>query len=209
MPQYLVASIGALGGVVAVLADGSTAVAVVGLLGGLTLAPAAATVGGAESAALPLVAGVLVGIAAGAARRLARSLPAGQDVDPRVPLIAPRERLFGPRSVRVFGASLALVGAGWVSLDVGVAGAARAEGAVFAASYLWLVGAVRLLRARALEDLAVAAVAVGLSGAVGWLLEVGPRALPEAATLAALAPLAGAAAGWLAGRRRPDLGGGT
>jgi hypothetical protein len=81
---------------------------------------------------------------------------------------------------------------------VGPAG--TAQGAVFAAAYTWLVGAIRLLRGRALEDLLVGAAAVALAGAVGWVLEAGPGSLPEAMVAAGLAPVAAVTAGWLQGR---------
>ncbi|HET9051302.1 MAG TPA: hypothetical protein VFO60_06325, partial [Candidatus Dormibacteraeota bacterium] len=102
--------------------------------------------------------------------------------------------------VRLFGAAVAVIGASWVGLNVEVGVATRASGSVFAAAYLWIVGVVRLLRARAVDELAAGAVAVALASACAWILEAGPHALAEAAAVGGLAPLAAACSGWLTGR---------
>jgi len=194
MSQSLIATLGFLGGAVVALVDGPRAVRLAGILAGAPLAPAAASVAGWPGALLPISAGAGVLLAGTLARAAADHLRFVPGLDPQVMVVAPRDRLFGPRSVRA-----------WVSLNVHVGGAASDQGAVFAAAYVWLVGAVRLLRGRAVEDLAIGVVAVAVAGGVAWILETGPAALAEAATLAGLAPVAAATEGWLAGRhgRRP------
>jgi hypothetical protein len=153
-----------------------------------------------------VAAGVAAAVAASVAERAAARLRMVPGLDPLVPVVAPRQGLFGPRSIRVFGAAVALVGASWIGLNVEVGVAATASGSVFACAYIWLVGIIRLLRARAVEELAVGAVAVALATSCGWVLEAGPDALSEAAAVAGLAPMVGMCAGWLTGRhgRRGD-----
>jgi hypothetical protein len=205
--QSLIATLAFIVGVVVVLADGRSAVPLAAFLSGLALAPAAGSVGGTPAALVPLLFGGASLFAGTLARTAAERLPAVPGLDPQVPVVAPLGGLFGPRSIRLFAGVLALPAASWVSLNVSVGGAAVASGAVFAAAYLWLVGMVRLLRARSLEELAVGAAAISLSAATGWLLEAGPGAAPEAAAVAALAPAAAAVSGWLTGRhrRRPPV----
>jgi len=200
MSQTFIATLGFVGGAVAALVDGPRAVGMAALVLGLTLAPAAANVAGFPGAAVVIVAGLAAALLGPAARRGAEALGRVSGLDPLVPVVAPREALFGPRSIRAAAAGMALVAASWVSLNVLVGPAGTAQGAVFAAAYIWLVGAIRLLRGRALEDLLVGGAGVALAGAVGWILEAGPGALPEAAVAAGLAPAAAVTAGWLQGR---------
>jgi hypothetical protein len=200
MSQSLVATIASIGGILVAIADGPRSVRLAAVVCGLCLAPAAASVGGSASAALLIGAGVLTAVAAMAAALAGERLAFVPGLDPLVPVVAPRQGLFGPRSVRVFGAVVALVAASWLGLNVQVGIAATASGSVFASAYVWLVGVMRLLRARAVEELAVGAVAVALATACGWVLEAGPNSLAEAAAVAGLAPAAGVCAGWLAGR---------
>jgi hypothetical protein len=200
MSQTLIAALGFLGGAVAALVDGPRAVGIAALVAGLALAPSAASVGGLPAAAVVTGAGLAAALLDPAARRGAERMGRVPGLDPLVPVVASREALFGPRSIRAAAAALALVAASWVSLNVLVGAAGTAQGAVFAAAYTWLVGAIRLLRARALEDLLVGAATVALAGAVGWILEAGPSALPEAMVAAGLAPAAAVTAGWLRGR---------
>lgn len=206
MSQTLIAALGFLGGAVAALVDGPRAVGIAALVAGLALAPAAAGVGGLAAAAVAVAAGLAALVLDPVARRTASRVAVVPGLNPLVPVVGSREALFGPRSLRAVAAALALVAASWVSLNVLVGPAASAQGAVFAAAYVWLVGSARLLRARALEDLCVGAAAVGLASAVAWILEAGPGALAEAAVPAMLAPAAALTAGWLQGRhRRPAL----
>jgi hypothetical protein len=202
MSQALIATIGFLAGLVAAMVDGRRALRIAAVAVGLGLAPTAAQVGGGPAAMVPLLAGVLAALAGTVALRAAIGLRWVPGLDPAVPVVAPPAALFGPRSVRAVGAALALPAASWVSLNVQVGGEATAHGAVFAAAYAWFIGCLRLLRARSLQDLAIAAAVLGIAAATGWLLEAGPGALPEAAAAAGLAPVAAAGAGWLTGRHR-------
>lgn len=200
MSETLVALIGFIGGVAIALLDGPRGVAAAGLVAGLALAPAAASVAGIGGGLVPVSIGAAV-LAAGplsrAAATRARRVPG---LGPEVPVVAPRDALFGPRSVRLAGAALALVAASWVSLNVQIGDATTDQGAVFAVAFAWLVGGVRLLRARALDDLAIGAVAVAIAAGTGWILQVGADALAEAAAVSGLAALAAATVGWLSGR---------
>lgn len=205
MSQSLVAVVACLGGATIALVDGPASVRLAALVAGLTLAPAASTVGGAPAAGLLAGAGLCAGLLGLGAERLALRRHSAPGLDPLVPVVASRDKLFGPRSGRAFGAAVALLAASWLGLNVEVGVAATASGSVFAAADIWLVGVVRLLRARAVEDLAVGAVAVSLATGCGWVLEVGPSALAEAAAVCALATASAVSAGWLVGRhhRRP------
>lgn len=205
MSQALVATIGFFGGLVAAMVDGRRAVRIAALAAGLGLAATAAQVGGSPAALVPIAAGAAALVLGGLALRAAAGLRWVPGLDPVVPVVAPPAALFGPRSVRAVGAALALPAASWVSLNVPVGGVATAHGAVFAAAYVWFVGCVRLLRARALDDLAAGAAVLGIAAATGWILEAGPGAIPEASAAAGLAPVAAAAAGWLAGRHHRPL----
>jgi hypothetical protein len=203
--QALVATIGFFAGVVVAMVDGRRALRVAAVAAGLGLSVAAAEVGGGPAALVPLLAGLSAALLGTLAQRAAIALRWVPGLDPAVPVVAPPAALFGPRSVRAIGAVLALPAASWVSLNVQVGGAATAHGAVFTAAYVWLIGCLRLLRARSLQDLAVATAVLGLAAATGWLLEAGPGAIPEATAAAGLAPAAAMAAGWLVGRHRGPL----
>jgi len=205
MSQTLIATIGFFAGLVAAMVDGPRAVRIAALAAGLGLAPAAAQVGGGPAALVPLVAGAAAVLSGSVALRAAIAFRWVPGLDPAVPVVAPPAALFGPRSVRAVGAALALPAASWVSFNVQVGGAATAHGAVFAVAYAWLVACLRLLRARSLQDLGVAAAVLGVAAATGWLLEAGPGALPEATVAAGLAPAAAAAVGWLTGRHHRAL----
>jgi hypothetical protein len=200
MTQSLIAALACLAAVVVAVVDGRASVRTAAVVSGLVLAPAAGSVGGTPAALVPLVAGLSAAVAGTAAQAAAERLRALPGLDPRVPVVVPRQGLFGPRSVRLFAAAVALPTASWASLNVTVGGAAVASGAVFATAYLWLVAVVRLLRARSLEELAVGGATVSLAMATGWLLQAGPGARPAAAATAAFAPVAAASAGWMLGR---------
>ena len=208
MSQPLLATIACVGGIVIAIVDGPRSVRVAAIVGALCLAPAAASVGGSPAALTLIAAGLAAAVAAAAAQVVAARLRLVPGLDPLVPVVVPRQGLFGPRSVRIFGAAVALVGASWIGLNVEVGVAATASGSVFACAYVWLVGVIRLIRARAVEELAVGAVAVALATACGWVLEAGPDALAEAGAVAGLAPVVGMCAGWLVGRhaRRDAVG---
>jgi hypothetical protein len=203
--QALIATLGFFAGLVGAMVDGRRAVRIAALAAGLGAAPAAATTGGGPGALVPLLAGLATVLTGTVALRAATGLRWVPGLDPAVPVVAPPAGLFGPRSVRALGAALALPAASWVSLNVQVGGEATAHGAVFAVAYVWFAGCLRLLRARSVQDLAVAAAVLGIAAATGWLLEAGPGALPEATAAAGLAPAAAAASGWLTGRHRRAL----
>jgi len=205
MSQALIATIGFFGGVVAAMIDGRLSVRLAAVAAGLGLAAAAAAVGGSPAALVPVVAGLAAVLLGTAGMRAAVALRWVPGLDPAVPVVAPPAALFGPRSVRAVGAALALPAASWVSLNVQVGGVATAHGAVFAVAYVWFVGCLRLLRARALDDLAAGTAVLGIAAATGWILEAGPGAIPEASAAAGLAPVAAGAAAWLAGRHRRSL----
>lgn len=202
MSQTLLATIACIGGIVLAVVDGPRSVRVASVVGALCLAPAAASVGGSPAAATLLAAGLAGAIANWLAHLAAARLRFVPGLDPLVPVVVPRQGLFGPRSVRIFGAAVGLIGASWIGLNVEVGGAATASGSVFACAFVWFVGVVRLIRARAVEELAVGGVAVALAIACGWVLEAGPDALAEAGAIAGLGPVVGLCAGWLAGRHR-------
>ena len=204
MSQSLVAGLAWIGGVVIVLVDGRRSTVVAALIAGLVLAPAAGSVGGAPAVVLLAGGGTAVGAAGLLGRLVGGRLGLGAGLDPDVPVTATGGRLFGPRSIRLLAGALALPAASWVSLNVEVGGAAVAGGAIFAAADLWLVGAVRLLRARTLDDLAVGAEVVALASATAWLLQAGPGAEPEALTAIAGAAIVAAVTGTALGRRALD-----
>jgi hypothetical protein len=205
MSQTLIATLGFFGGLVAAMVDGRLAVRVAALAAGLGLAAAAGEVGGGPAALVPLLAGLASVLLGTAALRAAVAMRWVPGLDPRVPVVAPPEALFGPRSLRAVGAALALPAASWVSLNVQVGGAATAHGAVFAVAYVWFIGCLRLLRARALDDLAAGIAVLGIAAATGWILEAGPGSIPEASAAAGLAPVAAGTAAWLVGRHRRAL----
>jgi hypothetical protein len=71
---------------------------------------------------------------------------------------------------------------------------------LFPAAYVAVCGLMRLLLARTVEDLAVAACMVSLAAAAASALGVEPLPLRQEAIAAALAPLSAAGVGWLIGR---------
>jgi hypothetical protein len=121
-------------------------------------------------------------------------------LDPVVPVVARADALFGPRSVRVAAAVLALPAASWVSFNVPVGAATTISGVLFPAALVWGCSAMRLLTARTLVDLAVGVAGVGVSGAAASLVAGGVGTLAVAAAAASLAPAAALTAGWLSGR---------
>ena len=202
MSQTLVAGIAFVAGMVLAVTDGPRSIRLAAVVCGLALAPAAGSVGGTPAALVPAIGGIGAALLSTTALHLARELRRVPGLDPLVPVVAPRVGLFGPRSVRVIGAVVAVAGASWTSINVEVGGAAAASGSVFAATYIWLVGVVRLLRARSVEELGVGGIAVLLASSTLWILETGPDAVAEATIPAGLAPVFAVCAGWLVGRHR-------
>jgi ribose/xylose/arabinose/galactoside ABC-type transport system permease subunit len=124
-------------------------------------------------------------------------------LDPLQPVAAAHQGLFGPRSVRVAAAVIALIAASWVSFNVPLGSVAAGQGALFPVAFIFTCGVLRIFLARTVTDLSVGVVAIGLAVSVGWLLRAGSGPLPDAAGVIAIVPVAGAVEGWLAARRRP------
>jgi hypothetical protein len=205
----LISAVGVLAAVIAMMVDGRRAVAIAVAVVSVGMIPSAAIFGGAPGVAVlgaAAVAGVLLAWAGWAGGRL---LPWVAGLDPIVPAFAPPDRLFGPRSVRAFGAAVAVPIASWVSFNIPVGQVAVVEGLLFPTAYTWCCGLIRLVVARTVEDLAVGAAMVSLSSGTAWLLRSGTDSLPGAVIACAVAPAAALTAGWLAGRsaRRPQPSG--
>lgn len=203
--EPLLASIAVIAGVVGMLVDGRNAVVVAALATGLGLAPTVAVGGGLVSVLVLLGAAVLAGLVAAAARSAAHALPVGSGMDPTIPVYAPREQLFGPRSVRTAAAAAVLPAASWVTYNVPVAGLVSLGGLLFPIAYFWMCGVMRLITSRTLEDLAVAVILIGGVASASWMTASQPGTLGPAIGAAACLPGAALVASWLSGRytRRP------
>jgi len=164
------------------------------------MAPTAATFGGAPGVAVLGVSGFGAAAFAWGGWAAGRRLPWIAGLDPSVPAFAPSDQLFGPRSIRAFGAAVAVPIASWVSFNVPVGQVAAVQGLLFPTAYAWTCGVIRLLLARNVEDLAVGITMVSLSTGTAWLLRSGTDSLPGAVLACALAPIVALIAGWLAGR---------
>ena len=200
--EPLLSLAGVIAAVVAMMADtrGATTIALVAVAAGL--APTVALTGG-EAAVLVLGAAAVAGVAGGMVSSLAaRRLPWVAGLDPRVPAFAPSRQLFGPRSLRIFAAALAIPIASWVSFNVPIGEVAVVQGILFPIAYVWGCGLLRMIVGRTVQDLAVGLTMIALGGAAAWLVRGGPDAIAGAAGAASLAPLAAVVSGWLAGRHR-------
>jgi hypothetical protein len=196
----LLSAAGVLAAVVAMMVDGRRAVAIAVVIVAAGMAPTAATFGGAPGVAVlgaSALAAVLFSWSGWAAGRL---LPWVAGLDPTVPAFAPGDRLFGPRSIRAFGAAVAFPIASWVSFNIPVGQVTAVQGFLFPTAYTWSCGVIRLLVARTVADLAVGVAMVSLSTGTAWLLRGGGDSLPGAGLACAVAPVAALVAGWLAGR---------
>lgn len=200
--QALVSTAGVIAALVAMVVDGSRAVPVAASALAVGLAPAAAVVYGGPAMLVLAGAAAASVLLAWLAPVAGRRLPWVAGLDPSIPAFAPRQRLFGTRSVRVVAAGLAVPAASWVSFNLPVGEVVAVSGLLFPAAYVWICAALRLVVARTVEDLAVAAAMISMAGATGWLIRGGPGAIRGAAALAAMAPAAAAISGWLAGRYR-------
>jgi len=196
----LLAAAGVVAAVVAMMVDGRRAVAIAALFLAAGMAPTAATFGGAPGVAVLGVSGFGAVAFAWAGWAAGRRLPWVAGLDPSIPALAPSGQLFGPRSIRAFGAAVAVPIASWVSFNVPVGQVAAVQGLLFPTAYAWTCGVIRLLLARNVEDLAVGVTMVSLSTGTAWLLRSGTDSLPGAVLACALAPIAALFAGWLAGR---------
>jgi hypothetical protein len=196
----LLAAAGVVAAAVAMMVDGRRAVAITAVLLAVGMAPTAATFGGAPGVAVLGVSGFGAAAFAWGGWAAGRRLPWIAGLDPSVPAFAPSDQLFGPRSIRAFGAAAAVPIASWVSFNVPVGQVAAVQGLLFPTAYAWTCGVIRLLLARNVEDLAVGITMVSLSTGTAWLLRSGTDSLPGAVLACALAPIVALIAGWLAGR---------
>jgi hypothetical protein len=196
----LLSAAGVVAAIVAMMVDGRRAVAitVIALAGGM--APTAATFGGAPGVAVLGASAVAAVVFAWGGWSAGRRLPWVAGLDPTIPASAPPDRLFGPRSIRAFGAAVAVPFASWISFNVPVGQVAAVEGLLFPTAYAWSCGVIRLLLARTVEDLAVGVAMVSLATGTAWLLRSGTDSLSGAVLACAVAPIAALVAGWLAGR---------
>jgi hypothetical protein len=196
----LLSAAGVLAAVIAMMVDGRRAVAIAVVFVAAGMAPTAAIFGGAPGVAVLGAAVVAALVLAWAGWIGGRVLPWVAGLDPTIPAFAPPDRLFGPRSVRAFGAAVAIPIASWVSFNIPVGQVAAVQGLLFPTAYAWTCGVIRLLVARTVEDLAVGVAMVSLSTATAWLLRSGTDSLPGAAIACAAVPAAALVSGWLAGR---------
>ncbi|MGI8847704.1 MAG: hypothetical protein ACR2GX_05480 [Candidatus Dormibacteria bacterium] len=205
MNEPLLDLFGFLGGTVAVLVDRRRAVLLASAAVAVGLMPSAVGFGGSP-AAFVLAGSVVVGAALGGVARLAGTRThAGGGIDPLVPVYAPRRELFGPRSLRLVAAALSLPAASWISYNVPVGLIVPIRGMLFPVAFLWICGALRILLARTIEDLAVGTAVIGLAAAVGWLARGGVQPILGAVLMASLVPLASMVAEFLGGRRAASV----
>jgi hypothetical protein len=196
----LLSAAGVLAAVVAIMVDGRRAVAIAVVIVAAGMAPTAATFGGAPGVAVLGASALVAVLFSWSGWAAGRLLPWVAGLDPTVPAFAPGDRLFGPRSIRAFGASVAFPIASWVSFNIPVGQVTAVQGFLFPTAYAWSCGVIRLLVARTVADLAVGVAMVSLSTGTAWLLRGGGDSLPGAGLACAVAPVAALVAGWLAGR---------
>lgn len=202
--EPLLAGLGFLAALVVVLVDGRNAVGWAAMAAGLALAPSVAAAYAPDAALLLIAAGGAALLAGPVTRALARRITWMAGVDPMVPVVARAEPLFGPRSVRVAAGVAVLPAASWLSFNVPVGSASTVTGVLFPAALVWGCGAMRLLTARTLVDIATGLAAIGIGAGAAWFLAGGVDTFPAAIAAAALAPGAAIAGGWLAGRHAPS-----
>ncbi|MBJ7609487.1 MAG: hypothetical protein JF887_08675 [Candidatus Dormibacteraeota bacterium] len=199
--EPLLAGVGFVAAVLVSLVDGRNAVTWTCLAAGLGLAPAVASVYGADGALLLLAAAAAGAVAGPLSRVSARRVRWMAGIDPVVPVVAGADSLFGPRSIRIAAGVMVLPAASWVSFNIPLGSTSTVTGVLFPAAVIWGCAAMRLLTARTLVDIAVGVAAVGLAAAAAWLMSGGSDSLANAAAAAALAPAAAITAGWLGGHR--------
>jgi hypothetical protein len=202
MSEALVASIATICLFAAMLVDGRAAMPLAAAAAGLGMAPAMDLALGAGGALLPLNSGLAVALASVFSEQLALRLRWTAGIDPLVPVVARAGALFGPRSRRAAAAAWMLPAASWVGFNVRVGGSGVADGVIFAVTYCWLIGVMRVLLAVTVEDLTVGTALVLMAAACTWSVEMGPGMLPAAIATAALAVGAALVSGWLVGRHR-------
>lgn len=198
--EPLLAGLGFIAAVIVTLVDGRNAVSYAGLAAGLGLAPSVAEVYGTDGALLLIAVAAVAALAGPLSRAISHRVSWMAGVDPVVPVVARPEALFGPRSIRVAAGAAVLPAASWISFNVPVGSASTVTGVLFSAALIWGCGAMRLLTARTLVDIASGIAAVGFGAAAAWLIAGGVDTLAGAAAAASLAPGAAVTAGWLGGR---------
>jgi hypothetical protein len=196
----LLSATGVLAAVVAIMVDGRRAVATSAVFLALGLSPTAAVFGGAPGIAVLGGAAAAAVVLAWAGWTGGRRLPWVAGLDPSVPASAPADRLFGPRSIRAFGAAIAVPIASWVSFNIPVGQVVTVQGLLFPTAYAWTCGVIRMLVARTVEDLAIGVAMVSISTGTAWLLRSGTDSVPGAVIACVATPVAALVAGWLAGR---------
>ena len=202
MSLFALSSLGFIAAVIATLVDGRHAVAIATAALALGLAPTAASVAGDLGGLALLTAALGAVVAERLARAVASRLTWVAGLDPDVPVYAPPQELFGPRSTRLAGAVFVIPMASWVSFNVPVGGGGTVIGLLFPCIYAALCGAIRLLVARTLEDTAVGVAGLGMGSATAWILVAGPAQLDVAAAGLALPVIAALSMGWLGARHR-------
>ena len=185
--------------VVVVLVDRRRAVILAAVAAAVGLAPTTSAFGGIPAALILLLSALGAGVAGSVARALSRRRT-GPGFDPVVPVFTPAQELFGPRSMRLVAAAIALPAASWISYNVPIGATLPVRGLLFPVAFVWAAGAVRLLLARTIEDLATGVAVTGLAGASAWVVR-GFDPLAGELTAAALAPLAAVVADWVGGRQ--------
>jgi len=203
--EPLLSSFAVVMGLIAMVVDGRRAVPIAIAAAGLGLAPSAGSAGG-DQALLVLVSSVLAALlAAAGARAFASRAHRAAGLDPSVPIFAGGRELFGPRSIRVLAAALALPTASWVSFNAPVGAITTVQGLLLPAAYMWICGALRLVVARSLADIVIGTALVCFGGGVAWLIRGGPDAFGGLVVASSVTPAVSVLTGWLAGRhaRRP------
>jgi hypothetical protein len=204
MSQTLLDFLAVAGAAIAVLVDGRWAVVLATFAAAAGLVAAATTVAGEPAALILLGAIAMAALIAWTARRLTSRLGASRARVRGRSTPRRREALFGPRSLRLIAAAVALPAASWVSFNVPIGSVTVVEGRLFPVAFVFTIGAVRLLLGRNPTDLAIGVALVALAASVAWFLRGGPDPLPVAAALAALAPAAALVEAWFSGRRLAD-----
>lgn len=207
--EPLLSAAGVVAAVVAMLVDGRRAVVIASGVVALGLLPSVATTGAGPAVLVVSGAGIAAVLLGLLVSRAAQQLSSATGLNPLIPAFAPARQLFGPRSVRASLAALAVPVASWVSFNVPIGEVTTVRGLIFPMAYMWACGALRIVIARTVEDIAVGVAVVGLASAGAWLVRGEADPVPGAAVLASLAPVAAAVAGWLSGRhaRRPQEAG--
>ncbi len=201
MSQPVLDLLAVAGAAIGVLVDGRWAVALATFAAAAGLLAAATTISGGPAALTLVGAFAIAAVSTWSARAVASRLGVTRAVAPGRAAPRGREALFGPRSLRLIAAAVAIPAASWVSFNVPVGSVTVVEGRLFPVAIIFAVGAVRLLLGRSPTDLAAGVALIAVSASVAWLLRGGPDPLPAAAGVAALAPAAAAVEAWVSSRR--------